>query len=141
VQPADRALLRLRPLRHYSAGELVAVKRSHQQAATLMPAAAGASSIAAEAAAAAAAAVAGTGEAEANQGLCYGRVAVDAAPGAGQAAYRLSVEVQPGVYENLLSTQVRSVECGKCCCCTAAVLPLESWMVLRAPPGCAGGQL
>lgn len=64
-----------------------------------MPAVAGLSTTAAAAA----------GEAEGNQGLCYGRVAVDAAPATGQAAYRLSVEVQPGVYENLLSTQVRLV--------------------------------
>jgi hypothetical protein len=90
VQPADRALLRLRPLRHYAAGELVAVKRRSNT----------------PAAASSAAAAADGGEAE-GVTLCYGRVAVDAAPAAGQAAYRLSVEVEPGVYETLLSTQVR----------------------------------
>jgi hypothetical protein len=96
VQPADRALLRLRPLRHYAAGELVAVKRRSNYAA--------ASS--AVAAVTAAAADISSSEAE-GVVLCYGRVAVDAAPATGQAAYRLSVEVEPGVYETMLSTQVR----------------------------------
>jgi hypothetical protein len=50
----------------------------------------------------------GGGEAE-GATLCYGRVAVDAAPAAGQAAYRLSVEVEPGVYQTLLSTQVSNI--------------------------------
>jgi hypothetical protein len=58
------------------------------------------------AAASSAAAAGDGGEAEGVM-LCYGRVAVDAAPATGQAAYRLSVEVEPGVYETLLSTQVR----------------------------------
>lgn len=90
VQVADRALLRLRPLRHYTAGELVAVKRRATAAAASRNGANPGSSDAADG----------------GQQLCYARVAVDAAPAAGQAAYRLSVEVQPGVYETVLSTQV-----------------------------------
>lgn len=102
VQPADRALLRLRPLRHYAAGELVAVKRRSNT----NPAAAAAAVSSAAVIAQIAAGDAGGGDAE-GAALCYGRVAVDAAPAAGQAAYRLSVEVEPGVYQTLLSTQVR----------------------------------
>lgn len=105
LQPGDKALLRLRPLRHYEAGELVAVKRRLAAAA----AAAAAAEARAGAGASAAAAGAAAGGSVVDEGgvvLCYGRVAVDAAPQPGQAAYRLSVEVAPGVYESLLSTQV-----------------------------------
>jgi hypothetical protein len=100
IQAADRALLRLRPLRHYAAGELVAVKRRSNSAA----ATASASAVTT------AAGDGGSGEVE-GVTLCYGRVAVDAGPATGQAAYRLSVEVEPGVYETLLSTQVRFYTC------------------------------
>lgn len=111
---ADRALLRLRPLRHYAAGELVAVKRHPPAAAAGLP-----SGQAAAAAAEARAAAAQAGAAAQQQqqdgaadSLVYGRVAVDAAPAKGQAAYRLSVEVAPGVYETLLSTQVFCFQSG-----------------------------
>jgi hypothetical protein len=99
VQPADRALLRLRPLRHYTAGELVAVKRRSNSASSAA-AAKGLAHIGADSVGSS------SGDTEGAM-LCYGRVAVDAAPAAGQAAYRLSVEVEPGVYQTLLSTQVR----------------------------------
>lgn len=103
VLPADRALLRLRPLRHYSAGELVAIKR-RTAAAELSSS----SSTAAAVMQLTGDAATGSDAADAGHQLCYARVAVDAAPAAGQAAYRLSVEVQPGVYETMLSTQVKS---------------------------------
>jgi hypothetical protein len=109
LQPGDKALLRLRPLRHYEAGELVALKR--RLAATSVPGQAAAAAAEARATAGpsgAAAAAAGGGD-DGGTVLCYGRVAVDAAPQPGQAAYRLSVEVAPGVYESVLSTQV----CGR----------------------------
>lgn len=110
LQPGDRALLRLRPLRHYEAGELVAIKRRLPAAALPGQAAAAAAEARATAAAAGTAeagtAVAAGGGDEGGQVLCYGRVAMDAAPQPRQAAYRLSVEVAPGVYESILSTQV-----------------------------------
>lgn len=115
LQPGDRALLRLRPLRHYEAGELVAIKRRLPAAA--LPGQAAAAAAEARAAAAAGTAEAGTAVAagggdEGGQVLCYGRVAMDAAPQPGQAAYRLSVEVAPGVYESILSTQVFCFQSG-----------------------------
>jgi hypothetical protein len=106
LQPGDRALLRLRPLRHYEAGELVAVKR---RLAATAPAAAAAEARAAQGPGTGPAGAAGSSTVdEGGVVLCYGRVAVDAAPQPGQAAYRLSVEVSPGVYESLLSIQVRA---------------------------------
>lgn len=44
--------------------------------------------------------------------LCYGRVSSDCAPSPGQAAYRVTVETEPGVYDQLLSTQVFSFRSG-----------------------------
>jgi len=102
LQPSDRALLRLRPLRHYEAGELVAVKRRLAGAAAAPPGQAAAAAAEARAAGPPAPAVGDEG----GLVLCYARVAMDAAPQPGQAAYRLSVEVAPGMYESLLSTQV-----------------------------------
>lgn len=104
LQPGDKALLKLRPLRHYEAGELVAVKR--RLATPAGQEAAAAAEARAARASKAAAATAEEGGGGGGMVLCYGRVAMDAAPQPGQAAYRLSVEVAPGVYESLLSTQV-----------------------------------
>jgi hypothetical protein len=132
VQPADRTLLLLRPLRHYAAGELVAVKRAPSAAASAVAPlgqAAAAAADARAAAAAAAAAASPAGGPQAGDGgavLCYGRVAVDAAPAKGQAAYRLSVEVAPGVYDTLLSTQVGVLVCGWPCPFVAGVCAVRA---------------
>lgn len=106
LHPGDKALLRLRPLRHYEPGELVALKRRLAAASLPGQAAAAAAEARATAGPSSAAAGAGGGGDDGGAVLCYGRVAVDAAPQPGQAAYRLSVEVAPGVYESVLSTQV-----------------------------------
>lgn len=88
VQPGDAPLLRLRPLRQYAAGELVAVRRIAAGANNDVDGGGGSNS-------------------GSNTGpLCYARVAADSAPPSGQPAYRLFLEVEPGVYQNLLSTQV-----------------------------------
>lgn len=113
LHPGDKALLRLRPLRHYEAGELVALKRRLAAASLPGQAAAAAAEARATAGPLSAAAGAGGGGDDGGAVLCYGRVAVDAAPQPGQAAYRLSVEVAPGVYESVLSTQVCGGGCGR----------------------------
>ncbi|EFJ44918.1 hypothetical protein VOLCADRAFT_118510 [Volvox carteri f. nagariensis] len=109
--PSDAALLQLKPLRRYCAGEVVAYQRN----AAAVPAAAAA------AAAAARRAVATPDVPLAiTSNMCYGRVAAHCAPtdsaaatggaaGAGAASggvHRVLVEVEPGVVQHLLSTQV-----------------------------------
>ncbi len=133
---SDAALLTLRPLRRYVAGELVAVA-AHAAPRAAAPSG-GAGGVAAAAAAAAAecrargsaeggpaAAHAADGAASsAGGGMVYARVAAHAGPGdldapssssssaaassAGPGVYRLLVEVEPGVVVPLLSTQVFS---------------------------------
>ncbi|GLI60510.1 hypothetical protein VaNZ11_002673 [Volvox africanus] len=125
--PADAALLQLKPLRHYCAGEVVAYQRT--TAAVAVPAAAAAA--AAErrlefvvpapgltagqevqvgvAAATTAGGVSSSSSSSSN--LCYGRVAAhcvpaDKAAGASGGLHRVLVEVEPGVVQHLLSTQV-----------------------------------
>lgn len=146
--PSDAALLSLRPLRRYCAGELVAyspaavaataphltlttpssqpTSNAHNQI-VVDPGVAAA--LAAERRVGAAGSVPGSRTADrqsngpappgqtpgqtsppegAQPVLCYGRVASDAAPTASnhQPLYRISIEVEPGTFVQLLSTQV-----------------------------------
>ncbi|GLC59948.1 hypothetical protein PLESTB_001557000 [Pleodorina starrii] len=118
--PADAALLQLKPLRRYCAGELVAYQRA---AAAAAAAAAVPAAVAAAAAAAAAerrlhagGGVAAAPEAPPGGGMCYGRVAAHCAGpsesaaggggGGGGGVHRVLVEVEPGVVQHLMSTQV-----------------------------------
>ncbi|BDA44284.1 probable Sacsin [Coccomyxa sp. Obi] len=91
--PSDLALVQLKPLRPFAAGEMcaymagmsptVAAARAAQQRASKGPAGGG-------------------------QVLCYGRVACDARPDAGAAVFRVQVEVSPGQIADLLSSEVYS---------------------------------
>lgn len=112
------------PTRMPCPGELVAVKRQARPAGG--KAAGGLAHALADAAGTAAAGAegadgGGTAGGPAAGGLVYGRVAVDAAPSPGQAAYRLSVEVSPGVYDRLLSTHVRRAGCAGGSTCIRSV--------------------
>ncbi len=131
LYPTDVPLVQLRPLRRYPAGELVAVSRDTVTEAAAAAGVAGSllragpGSAAAEAAqrreSAAAAAAAGvggdaggsagssSGGAAGGEGLCYARVAADAAP-AGSPLFHTSLEVEPGVVVPVLSSKVT--------CCT-----------------------
>ncbi|GIL55476.1 hypothetical protein Vafri_11038, partial [Volvox africanus] len=128
--PADSALLQLKPLRHYCAGEVVAYQRTTAVVAVPTAAAAaaaerrlqfGATAPGPNTAAqevqvgAAAAATAGGGgsssSSSSGSNLCYGRVAAHCVPaakaaGASGGVHRVLVEVEPGVVQHLLSTQV-----------------------------------
>ncbi|GFR39737.1 hypothetical protein Agub_g219, partial [Astrephomene gubernaculifera] len=117
--PADVALLQLKPLRRYVAGEVVAYQRTAEMTTT---AAAEGGGVAAAAAAAAAERRAAGGDAVASgsnsssssssssstssTSMCYGRVAAHCAASEGAGVHRVQVEVEPGVVRQLLSTQV-----------------------------------